>query len=76
MGTNWHELRDFGSDRARAAIQDAQRRHRADRAVRSAWGGVGLRRGWLALRSLLGHAAATPLREYFRGSHLRPFLKG
>jgi hypothetical protein len=59
MGTNWHELRDLGNERARAAIADAQRAHRATRMTHTARtahtapAGHPLHRVWLALRELL-----------------------
>ena len=53
MRTNWHELRDLGNERARAAVAEAQRRHRAadtsgDEAI-----GRRLHAVWMALRGVI-----------------------
>ena len=55
MGTNWHELRDLGNERHRAAIAEARDRTRSGGGARAAE--VGIRTVARALASLAAWAA-------------------
>ena len=70
MTTNWHDLRDAGNDRARAAILSAQAQHRADRLAGTVQSGGLLQTVRLALRFLFGGTWATHARRAPRS--LRP----